>query len=407
MEEQIKKSDLLTHAVCILLVVYSIFRTYGIAGIRIPEIVGYILILIYLLKNRLKNMSMPIMLKRYFVFWLISIVLSATWTGLNGLRPLLGLAHTFLLFSMFYDKTNINILIRYYRYVALVCVAFFYMQEIAYYTTGIRMPGLIPGLQVMSEFESGTELAHAMQISERSSSFFSEPAIFVQFLLPLLCIELFYANDKRHMIRSGVLVLTLLLLQSGNAMMGLAAVFIVYLYKSLTGRNLGRNIALTAFTIVVSFAAINYYLQSDKGLALLDRQDQLSMTDYESGRSGFVRIYRGYFVYDNLKPIEKIIGVNDYETVRQRIKTSKVGFMFDEKDSYFNVVQDILIRTGIVGALFFLIFFYNLIKRSSYVSKSLTICLITLCFISAIYLKPMMAVFLVASEKLKSIEYEQ
>jgi len=121
----------------------------------------------------------------------------------------------------------------------------------------------------------------------------------------------------------------------------------------------------------------------------------LSLTDYESGKSGFFRIYRGYYVYDNLSPIEKIIGVNDFSTLKARINTSEVGFMFGDDDTYFNAVQDIMIRTGLIGLFIFILFLADLWKHNNYLGKSLICCLITLAFISAINLTSTMAMFLV------------
>lgn len=397
------KYDILSHAVCILFLVYTIFRTYELFGMRMADFADYFLILVYLIKCGINRHALPHRLNVYFVFWIISIIVSSLWSGLNGLRPILGVVHSFLFYALLFDKTKTQLLLRYYRLIAIACIGFFFMQEAAFYTTGVRLPGLIPGLNVVSDFGSVSDFAQAKMYSNRSSSFFSEPAHFVQFLLPLLAIELFDSNDKKKWAKVLVLVLTLLLLQSGNAMFGLVAIGIVYLLKRLLESKSALTIVGTIFIVGCIVIGGNYYLSTEKGKELLGREDQLSMTDYESGQSGFIRIYRGYYVYDNLNAIEKLVGVNDFSTLRERIKTSEVGFMFRENDTYFNAVQDIMIRTGLIGLAIFILFLVDIWKGNNYLGKSLLLCLVVLCFISAIYMTSTMALFLILSIKSKEI----
>lgn len=395
MEKQKKiNSDWFSHVVTILFVVYSIFRTYELFGIRISELADYVLILIYLCKYGITSKVLPHKLNVYFVFWIFSVLFSSVWTGWDGLRPLLGVFHTYLLYMLFFSKSDFNLLIKYYRIVGLICISFLFLQELSVNVTGIRFSGLIPGLNVVKEFGSADDFNQMLINSPRSSSFFSEPAIFVQFLLPLLAIELFWAKDNKRNIRCTFIFLALLLLQSGNAMFGIAAIFSIYLIKRLKESGSFKTIIATLVILVVSFSGIAYYLSTEQGQSLLARQDQLSMTDYESGQSGFIRIYRGYFVYDNLNFIEKIIGVNDFSTLHTRIKTSSVKLLFGQNETYFNAVQDMLIKTGVIGISIFILLIVDLWRNDNYCGRSLLLCLVCLCFISAIYLTNTMAMFL-------------
>lgn len=388
------KYDFMSHAVCILFLVYMILRMYTILGIRMADMLDYLFIFLYLVKCRFKPKVLPQRLTIFFIFWTLSVVFSSMWIGLSGLRPLMGIAHSYLFYVMFFDKGDTNLLIKYYRVIGTGLIGFFFLQEVTYYSTGVRMHGLIPGFTVLKDFGSASELASSMMHGGRSSSLFSEPAHFVQFLLPLLAIELFQSRNKGHNVRAFIIVITLLLLQSGNAMFGLAAIFLMYILKRLSENKSFVTIVGTLVIIGGVIVGSLYYMSTEKGQKLLDRQDQLSATDYESGRSGFVRIYRGYYVYENFEPIEKIIGVNDFDTLKYRIKTSSVGFMFGENDTYFNLFQDILVKTGIIGMVIFLLFIYSLWKNNNYFGKSLIICLLTLGFISSIYLTNLMAIFL-------------
>lgn len=396
MEKQAKiKYDFLSHAVCILFLLYTVLRTYALFGIRMADVMDYLLIFVYLIKCGINPKVLPQKLNNYFVFWVISVVFSSTWSGLNGLRPLMGIVHSYLFYLMLFDKSDKELLLKYYRLIGFGFICFFFLQEFTFYTIGARISGLIPGLAVLSDFESASEFAQYRMYNGRSSSLFSEPAHFVQFLLPLLAVELFGAEDKKHNIRALIIVVALLLSQSGNAMFGLAAIAVVYVVKRFSENRSFTTIAVTIVILAGAVAGGIYYLSTEKGKALIDRKDQLSLTDYESGKSGFFRIYRGYYVYDNLSPIEKIIGVNDFSTLKARINTSEVGFMFGDDDTYFNAVQDIMIRTGLIGLFIFILFLADLWKHNNYLGKSLICCLITLAFISAINLTSTMAMFLV------------
>ena len=393
--------NFLTKGVCLFLVCSYILRTYTILGIRMDEAIDIILIFLYIFKFGLKGRVLPKSLNFYFIFWISTIVLSTGWTGLDALRPLLGVAHTYLLYCLFFDKCDIQLLIRYYRCVATVCICFFFLQEFTYITTGIRIPGLIPGLTVSSEFGDNANLSSMLSIDNRSSSFFSEPAHFAQFLMPLLCVELFYASDKNHFFRSAIIAVVMLLFQSGNALIGLAAIGVMFLIKTLNEKKRMSKVIASLFFLTFVISCSVYFIKSEKGAAILERTDQLSVNDYESGQSGFIRIYRGYFVYANLSPIEKIIGVNDFKTLDTRIQTSSVGFMFDENDSYFNAIQTFLIKTGFIGLIIYLILIVKMWRGNNYTGKSCLACLMALSFISSHYLTNLMAVFLIIAYKMK------
>ena len=94
-------------------------------------------------------------------------------------------------------------------------------------------------------------------------------------------------------------------------------------------------------------------MKTDSAERLLERQDELS-NDIEY-TSGFLRIFRGYYVYEEFTPIEKVIGVNNLTILDERIKTCKAAFTFKENDYYANTFQKFLLNTGIIGVIFFII----------------------------------------------------
>ncbi|HCK25520.1 MAG TPA: hypothetical protein DHW31_12285, partial [Bacteroides graminisolvens] len=85
----------------------------------------------------------------------------------------------------------------------------------------------------------------------------------------------------------------------------------------------------------------------------------------------------------------------------EKIKQSVVAYDFEEDDQYFNAVHNILLRTGIIGAIIFIMFIVGEWKMNSPGGRALLLVLIVLMFISAIYFTETMALYLVLSGKLK------
>lgn len=244
--------------------------------------------------------------------------------------------------------------INYYRIAAFINIVFFIVQEISYKTTGIRMVGIMTFLP-LTLGDGGadiTELVDKMAEAERSSAFFSEPAHFVQFLLPLLSIELLFFTGKKALIRSIVYVLTLLALSSGNALIGLLVVFVFFLIKILIQNKTAISIFFVSVMMAGAIVFVNYISHSEYGQKLIDRQEQLAV-DQTEATSGFVRIYRGYFIYDEMTPVQKLFGVNSNKILDVLIKKSRVSHFFEDGDQYLNSVQSFLIFTGYIGTFLF------------------------------------------------------
>lgn len=54
---------------------------------------------------------------------------------------------------------------------------------------------------------------------------------------------------------------------------------------------------------------------------------------------GFERIYRGYYVWEELTPVEKWIGINSNSKVKEKNKKMCSGCNIWRGDTYMNAVQ--------------------------------------------------------------------
>lgn len=330
----------------------------------------------------------------YFIYWTLVYTVSARQIPLSMIQA-------YLAFFLFFATFDREYFIKIYKAFALVCIVFFFMQEISVLTTGIRISGTISflpkfGDMTMSEYISGRAE------SARSSSFFAEPAHFAQFLLPLFAIEVFYDKSKLRLFMALAIGATLLFLRSGNGLLGLATVLVFLVPYYLNKRRGGsRWLTLTVVLLFVSFVGYEY-INSEMGEALLERQGDMSM-DYEGGsRSGFLRIWRGFFVYGDYSVFEKIFGCPDNNAQLAHVFSSGM-FMDVGAELYFNAFQKILLNTGLVGVVIFIYVVYRLWHKNSVCGKAILLTFIGLSFISAIYMTHTMILFMLLAASMKGV----
>lgn len=281
-------------------------------------------------------------------------------------------------FNYFYFK-------RYYWFVFFVSAIILCFQEIQYLFMGYRFHVLF----VYGSLLDGTSLPELISehvFGSRSSSFFREPAHFAQYILPLLAMELFDHKSVKKILtyRSLFIIVILLLLRSGNGIVGLLLLLFVkilhYLYCSEIKNKIFKLIILAG---IISLPLV-YYARTEAAQHLLFRSNELQ---YDENGASFARIYRGYALFEELPLLNKTFGISEDNLVSIIPKT-KVSFMFSgerQSDVYCNCVQFILIYTGIIGLCFVFSIYYHIYKCSTVLGKSLIAVLVLLSFIASIY----------------------
>lgn len=390
-----------------VLLLYPILNTYVLVGsLSIARAVLLSLVGIFifriLVKGQRPMLHAPKKLNAYCIFWFCSAVFSVLYLGISVLGALPGIIYSTLFMLLFFTEIDFQYLLKWYKIYAVAFIAFFLFQEFLYVTTGVRVPGLIPGLSLTVTNEIGSDRYMDMILyGNRSTSVFSEPAHFAQWLLPLLSIELMFDNSRKHYLFAGIIVLVLLLLRSGNAMFGLAVVILCFLlYIFFENKSKYRIFILVVFVFSLVVGS-TYYLKSGAGLDVLDRQGELQLTGDTSDRMGQVRLYRGYFVFAEYNFLEKMIGMSDIPKLLNYIKTSKVAMFFEEHETYFNGIQSVLLKTGYIGLIIFVWLCVDLSKRNNYAGRSIVWSFVALSLVSGLFFIPTMALYLVLAYKLK------
>lgn len=372
------------------LLLFPILHTYGMPGLNssIAYVVTTLLGLIFFMQKQSANSygskkgKVPHYLVLYFIYAIISRVITA---GSINFIPF-DLIILLLFVNLYFGNVNFSYFFKAYRLVALICIVFFWIQEVSFSTMGVRPTGIIPGLMIISKKVTSAQYAETLAYFARSTSFFCEPAHFAQFLMPLLCLELL--GPQKSLLRAVPVAVTLLYLRSGNALLGLAVIAAVYVYQLFKGGlKFRQKIIIILVVLAAVYGGIRFF-GTEEGQDLMSRENEV--TDTELVGSGFVRLYRGYWLYGDFDILEKTIGVNNNEVLEQHIRNLPTWvFSYGQKD-YFNGIQYLLIHNGLIGTLLFLMLYLSLWKRNDLCGKSCILTCVAVSFVAAIHLSSFM-----------------
>ena len=382
--------------VMLFLLLSQVLQTYGYGKYNITFILMTLSSIVYVTRYGFRLYSLPKIIGLYLIYWLIVHIVTAV--SLTEMIPL-GTVKTFLVFLMLFNIFEINYFIRYYRIFALIFIIFFFFQEFTYFTTGLRIPGIADSLPLALDVEDETSYFSRVETMDRSSSFFSEPSHFAQFLIPLYAIELFKTH-KGHLLFALIVGLTILMTQTGNGIIGLVVVSSIFVIHKIFSRGtLGGRVLLLIFTFATLSIATSIFMNSERGEKLFEREDQLSGKDDASNgdNSGFIRIFRGYYIYSDYSLADKIIGVDSPTRLKSYIKQSDFSYTFGDNDTYLNCFQTFLLHTGLIGAIFFFVIMKYFWRQADLCGRAVLSALFALSFVASIYFREIMAIYLLTS----------
>lgn len=392
--------------VAIVLALLPILRLYGWGSVDIGLICTILLFIVFFIVKGSHKSFMPKYLNCYLIYCLVIWIIEAAFVG-DSMIPL-GWFKMYLIYYTYFACINIPIFVRCYNKVAAICIAFLFLQNIIFYTTGIKVSGIATFLPITLDVDNADAYIEVTKSETwRMCSFFSEPAEFAQYLLPLFAITLFKKDVKRRKLRVVLIVVAFLLLQSGNAFVIMALLLAFYVIYLLIARPSLVKWISAAFVVLAVVVGSGYYFKTESGQKIMVRQDE-AIGDVKMKSSGFLRIYRGYYVYEALSIPEKIFGANNKKLMSEAISRTPISFLFGKNDYYYNTFQNIIIKTGAVGAIIFMLLLLALYKRTGITGKAILFTMIVLSFIASFYMSPMMLVYLVIVAKLndKTFSYQ-
>lgn len=150
-----QKASILSKIVMFTLVISTITDFYGFGSFNFTYIASVALAILCILKNGgIKNV-MPKFLTVYLVWYAVVHYMSISSVTPSTIIPL-GLIKIFLVYAMLFYEFDFTIFYKYFRLVALACIAYFLIQFFTLHTTGIKLPSLIPGLPVITGVDGAT-----------------------------------------------------------------------------------------------------------------------------------------------------------------------------------------------------------------------------------------------------------
>lgn len=334
--------------------------------------------------------------KHFILYWgycaVTTLVLSNTFK-ITYLIP--GGISTFiwcLMLGVLLHKRDIDALLCYFRLIFIPIAVLFVVQELSYTFLGSRFVFQLPISSETAYYGGLTfeQLKLVQTFGERSTSLFLEPAYFAEYLLIHLCLELFSGEGVNKLYTPWALYigLILLLLRSGTGLIGLvllATIKLISYYKRARSR---KVIALMMVLIPLLFVGATYYISTEIGESMLQRQSELTN---QSG-SAYHRIFRGLELYNAMPIFHKIVGM-DSAIFRENnfyngIETLKEGMLF-------NGFQTVLITKGLLGMIFLLMIYISIYRNSNILTKASLLLFLFMSWVESIYMMPAMLILTV------------
>lgn len=389
------------------LCVFAYFMSpYRLGGHEMPEIMG-ILSLLFVIMNR-PSVSFD---KRYMFYmsymWVIP-PLCALECGIPG-NYLVAVIPVALILTSCYlcillpsvDKGRV---LYYYRMLVYVAVSFFIIQELSVALLGYRPTMYIPFLEMYYKGSDAASFAASRAEMERSSSFFLEPSHFAQYILPYFCIILSkYVSSRKGLFEVLFMTAIILILRAGIGYVTLLTIGSFFFIKSDYLKLYQRIIIVLAGFLGFLFLT-TVYANTEFVSDILDRTSEFSMEVNAHGKqSGFIRIWRGYFIYGAMDLINQIfgVGISGLEYVCNAIFIPGCRY----EGTYMNGIQSLLVTGGLVGCCLFLNFIFSLIKKLDITGQCILVAMLTIFFMEhMLYTQKMFLYILLACCFVKDIK---
>lgn len=325
------------------------------------------------------------------IFWFLFIYVCCMWIynhnfELWALIPPGGWMFFLFFLALIWGVLNFDSLLlkKYMRWVVLISAALFWVQFILKITTGSQTFCFVPNLTGSFTYEemSYAELAaHQMQ-GTRPCSIFLEPSYMAYYYITYLVLVWFSKDNKGAWLNKETIpvILSLIVLQSGSGMVGLAILIIVKLFNLFWTANNTRRLLLIILVLPLLASAVYLYVGSDIGQDMLSRSEEF----LNEGSSGFTRVVGGFLMFDQLDSQEQMIGIPDARD-RFGIETWDGRYVF-----FANGLQTILLSHGYLGAILYFIFYVNLFRKVGLLSRMCIIVLLVMSLLESNYLNPYM-----------------
>lgn len=375
--------------VSILYAFSPILKIYAspVPGLSISEFSIVFLFILLILTNPTRLFQFPSIIKPLIYFLIYGIILTLyviffeSWSiSSTMIYEVCGKILFFIMFIVGFQFWSTEKFVKYLIKLADIAVIFLFIQ-IFLSIFGIHISGIIPFLPLSNNVETAQFISNQLG-GERFSSIFSEPAHLSEFIiLPLIIISF---GNKPNYLRCIFYTSTILISHSATGFTVLGVILLCFIFNWLQSfRNPKYKILFSIISLLLVIILIPSFsvLFGDR----LDRFAEIS-GDGDGLFSGYLRVMRGYILYNDFTIPEKLFG-QGFGCIIGYISTHKTDYLSltDLIPEYVNSIQYILISTGIVGFCLISNFLYKIFRRCNNEYKIVIICLIMMMASTAIF----------------------
>lgn len=345
----------------------------------------------------------------YLVFFLYACFISVLMTSVlndvsvqDMLKESLAIGLYITLLILLSYKTDIDKVINIYISIARYCSYFLMFQFIVHSYTGYWIPGLLPNLIS----DAGYNTSVIIDSMTRACSFFKEPAHYCQFMtVPLLYLIFKDSKNQNDKFNLCLFVTSILMAFSGNGLIVLGIATFFYMIKLYTSNQIRQLIKGLFVTILLAGLLSYVLLSTELATPLIQRiySGEL-MGDNLERVSGYVRIVRGYIVFNEFDFINKLLGVGfgNYETYALNNCFSALSSKTSYNYGYLNGIQYYLTSTGIIGLLLYLFPVIKCYLKGDLFIKCVIVAFIAICSMSAMTKGPVWILLILTITKYTS-----
>jgi len=282
--------------------------------------------------------------------------------------------------------------VKVFRFLGFATSIFLLIQYIALTFFNIRISGILEFLPIAI---GGDTYLDVLALRVRPASIFSEPAHYAQFILPLLCIELFDDSRKKSIPLIILIIVGLVLSMSGTAVIGLLVIGVLYVIKLIVQHASIKKTWWVLLLIVLMPIGYQYYAKSELGEMVLGRTESVVEASQSLAVSSeYVRLFRGYDIFGEFDASKKLFGCGSKDNIVKNIAATRYSSMFDSENFFFNGVATVLLYTGLIGLILYFWALFSMWKKNSYCGKSFIVLLISMMLIASIVINASGVVFL-------------
>lgn len=349
-------------------------------------LIMYLVITPLLLADVKKTIFCDKTVSSYLLFLLYTILITIVWKGLGGNDFISYIINGFVIIMLLHERGYLCYFVRLYVFLAFVFSIFLIIQFVAFYVFKNPINGILTFLPTVLQESSSMRVYDYMYVA-RISSVFLEPSHFALYVIPALVIVVWDLGIvvKRKLLFIVIAILAILMSTSGNGMVLLFIVGILYYFEKANKR---KFIIATLVASIVVVGGI--YLASNSEIISYTADALLSSNGYDENSKSYYRVERGFELYADLPLQTEVFGVgfrNAESACREYyhdvLKKYSIGYVNFE---YFNTVAAILIYFGIIGFSLIFSFFATVWKQTSKLGeKAMIIVMVASCLSSSIF----------------------